>query len=139
MTADLVSLVALVLFVVGLLLAAGSITFRLVHFVRRGIPRPRLIWRDGLVFGGLAVTFVAVGIHSAVGRPFDEELWWRVGTGLLAVASVWTRAYFELFVIGHRRDAPPEVSEGEQGTRIQTHGPSTITVEPDGAQPEPEQ
>ena len=131
MTPEAISLLALVLFVLGLLLVAGSIIYRLIHFVRAGIPRPRLIWRDGLVFGGLAVTFVAVGVHTTAGRPFDDEIWWRAGTGLLAVASVWTMAYFEFFVIGHRRDAAPEVIEGEQGTTIQTHGPSTITVEPD--------
>lgn len=108
MTPELVTLLSLVAFVAGLLVVVGSITLRLVRLHRAGIHLPRLIWRDVLVFGGLALTFVAIGFHTALGRPWDNEVWWRLATGLLAGASVWLMAYYELFVIGHRRDGRDE-------------------------------
>lgn len=108
MTAELVTLLSLVAFVALLILVVGSITVRLLRLHRAGIPLPRLIWRDVLVFGGLALTFVAIGVHTAAGRPFDDEVWWRAVTGLAAVGSVGLMAWYELFVIGHRRDGRDE-------------------------------
>ena len=135
MTPELVTLISLVAFVIGLLLTAGSITFRLVRFVLRGIRRPQLIWRDALVFGGLAVTFLAIGIHTAAGRPWDLEVWWRAATGLLANIAMYLMVYYEFFVIKHDLKGPPEITEHSNGTTsIATHGPSTITVEPDGTE-----
>lgn len=108
MTPEFVTLLSLVAFVAGLLLVVGSIAYRLVRFVRAGIKLPRLIWRDALVFGGLALTFVAIGTHTAAGRPWDNEVWWRAATGLLANVSAYVMAWYEFFVIGHRRDGRHE-------------------------------
>lgn len=133
MTPEDISAVALVLFIVGVLLAFGSTVYRLVRLHRSGIALPRLIWRDATVFGGLTFTFSAIGLHRAMGLPFADEVWWVVATSSVAVGAVWTYVYYEFLVIGHRRDAPPDVTRGDHDEHvITTHGPSTITVEPDG-------
>lgn len=108
MTVEVVGAVALMLFVAGVLLGFGSTAFRLVRLHRAGIPLPRLIWRDVMVFGGLALTFVAIGIHRVMGFPFADELWWALGTSSVAVIAVWIYVYYELAVVGHRRDEPGE-------------------------------
>lgn len=132
MTPETINAVALGLFSLGLLLGAGSTLVRLVRLSQRGIPRPRLIWRDVSFVGGLGFTFVAILIHRVTGMPFVEEVWWALFTATVAVASVWVYAYFEFFVIGHRRDGPPTITEHSDGhATIETHGPATITVEPE--------
>lgn len=138
MTPELVNRVALALFTVGVLLGFGSTAFRLVRLHLAGIPLPRLIWRDVVVFGGLALTFVAIGVHRVLDMPFAGELWWSLASASVAVIAVWVYVWYEFAVVGHRRDiAPPDVTEETNGgATITTHGPSTITVEPDGAKPE---
>ena len=133
MTVEGVGVGALVLFVAGVLLGFGSTAFRLIRLHRAGITLPRLIWRDVLVFGGFAITFVAIGIHRVMGLPFADELWWAVGTSSVAVIAVWIYDFYEFVIVGHRRDAPPDITKGDHHEHvITTHGPSTITVEPDG-------
>ena len=132
MTPEALSAVALVLFVLGVLLAFGSTAYRLVRLHRSGIALPRLIWRDAAVFGGLTLTFSAIGLHRAAGMPFADEAWWVISTSSVAVGAVWIYVYYEFLVIGHRRDAPPDITRGDHDQHvITTHGPTTITVEPD--------
>lgn len=133
MTPETVNGIALVLFVACLLIAVVSTGYRLVRLHRAGIPRPVLIWRDLAVFGLLAGTFALLLAHRAAGLPFVRELWWAAITAGLAVLAILIYVYYELIIIGHRRDGPPEVTDNTDGTTsIMTHGPSTITVEPDG-------
>lgn len=139
MTPETVNGIALTLFVAGLMMAVVSTTFRLVRLRRAGIPRPVLIWRDLAVFGLLAGTFALLLAHRAAGLPFVGELWWALLTAGAAVLAIGVYVYYELVVIGHRRDGPPEINDNDDGsTSITTHGPSTITVEPEGQTPRPE-
>lgn len=133
MTPETVNGIALVLFVAGLLTAVFSTLARLVRLHRAGIPRPLLIWRDLEVFGLLAGTFALLLAHRVAGMPFVREVWWAVLTAGAAVLAIFIYCWYELVVIGHRRDARPPTTSGENGatTTITTRGPSTITVEPE--------
>ena len=132
MTAEFINAVALGLFVILLFVGTASVAYRMWRFHQAGIPKPKLIWRDQAVFGLLAFTFLSLLVHRVAGLPFVDETWWALITAGAAVVAIGIFDYFELVIIGHRRDGPPDVTEHHNGTTITTHGPSTITVEPDG-------
>lgn len=113
MSVELVNRVALIAFILGLLLGAVSVAWRMVQLRRAGIRLPRLIWRDVTLVGGLGGSFVAIGVHRALGEPFRGQLWWALLLAGIAVGAVWTFVWFEVLVIGHRRDGRHEHGDDE--------------------------
>ena len=102
--AELIRLAGLVVFVA--LMAAGftSTTIRMLRLWKAGVPRPTLIWRDvleRLLF--LAVVVIAF-VHAMLDYPWREEPGYVALTSLLACAAAGVYLYYELVIIGHRRD-----------------------------------
>jgi hypothetical protein len=113
MTPEQVNAIALVLFVAGVVLGFGSTFVRLVRLHRAGIDLPRLIWRDIGVFGLLSVTFLLVAVARVQGWqvtawPDAARIGWTVATASPAVLAAWIYVFYELRVIGHRRDGRDE-------------------------------
>lgn len=104
MTADQANELALFAFVAGLVVALGSTLFRILHLWLRGHELPYLIWRDLVVFGGFALTFVLIACARVFEWDVRDELWWTAVTAIPSLVAVWTYVVYELFVIGHRRD-----------------------------------
>lgn len=121
MSVELVNRVALLLFSLGVLLGFGSTAFRLVRLHRAKIRLPRLIWRDVAVFAGLALAFLAIGVHRVLGAPFSAEVWWAASTATVAIAAVWIYVIYEFFVVGHRRDGRPYTRRRDDETTTK-HG-----------------
>lgn len=104
MSVDQINAIGLATFALGLTTCAVSVGVRMLRFYRCGITQPRLIWRDVMVFGLMGVDFLIVLIHRVAGLPYADELWFSLLTVTIAVSSVAIWLYFELLVIGHRRD-----------------------------------
>lgn len=106
--ADAVSLVngvAVVLFWLLFFAGAGSTLSRVAYYRAKKFRRPRLLVRDALFVGGLAMSFglilLARGLRSA---GFDtsglaNSLAWNVLTCIPALVAVGVYVYFEVFVI----------------------------------------
>lgn len=88
-----------VLALFGALLTWG----RIAVYRASGYPRPRLLTRDAIVIGGLAIPFVLASIARAVGYMPNGELLWVLATGLPALFGIATYVYYELFVIDRDR------------------------------------
>lgn len=97
--------VILLAFVIGLLLAVGRLTYRLVNYSRHRQTWPRLAVRDIIAFGGLLLPFLLIlGVRGLELTEFVAgQLWWRFLTGIPALVAVWTLVYFEWRVIERRR------------------------------------
>ena len=99
----------LVLFVAGLLWT----TVRYLYYVLNRIPKPRLLTRDFIVWGGLSMSF---GIISAIRfLPLEERLALTAGnvafalaTTIPAIVAAATYFYFEAFVIRLPKPGDPE-------------------------------
>ena len=104
MTPGLVYSVALILFVGGLIIGVGSTGLRILSFHLNRIEQPTLIWRDVQVIGGLSLSFLIIAIHRAAGGPFADEAWYAFVSAAPGVYGALVYCYFELWVIGHRRD-----------------------------------
>lgn len=108
--------VALALFAFGLIFGTASTGLRMLSLRRRGLTQPRLIWRDILVVGLLALDFLIIAAHRVAGLPFADHEWFAVLTSSLAVGAVAVYGYYEWRVIGHvreRRDWPETPIEAE--------------------------
>ena len=104
MTPEEVNAIGLALFTAGLVACVASTAWRIRQFWRYGIPQPRLIWRDVLTFGLLGLDFLVILIHRVGGAPFAGTVWFSGITVAIACAAIAVWLYFELVVIGHRRD-----------------------------------
>ena len=101
---ELLDLALLVLFVGGLLVGFGSTLYRMISLRRGGKPQPHLIVRDLVLVGGLSLSFLLVAVRRLVDLPVVDEWWWSLLTAAPAIGAVWVYAYYEVLVIGHRRD-----------------------------------
>ena len=101
---EVVNGIILAAFTLGLLAAFASTGIRMLRLWLAGHKLPELIWRDFVGWGLLCFTFLLIAIGRAFEWTVREQLWWFLVTGAPAIAAVWVYVYFELFVIGHRRD-----------------------------------
>lgn len=104
MSIDLVNAIALLLFVGAVLVGFISTVVRIVNLWRGGVELPILIWRDAQVIGGLALSFLVISVHRVIGAPFAENVWYSIVTAAPAVYGVLAYCYYEIAVVGHRRD-----------------------------------
>lgn len=96
--------IAGVLFLVGLFIGAVSTLARVVFYRANGTKRPRLLTRDVLVYGGLALSFgLIAGVRLL---PLEVRLalttgnvGWALATSVPAVVAMVVYCYFELAVI----------------------------------------
>lgn len=98
-------------FLVGLLLGVVRTGMRLVARLRAHRRLPRLLPRDMVVIGGLALSFLLLagasalnGLHWINGPALMEQSWWVLLRGAGAVVGAWTYVYFEFFVIGKEEE-----------------------------------
>lgn len=95
-------------FLIGLFVGAVSTLARVVYYRIHGTRRPRLLTRDVLVYGGLALSFgLIAGVRLL---PLDVRLalttgnvGWALATSVPAVIAVIVYCYFELAVIERAR------------------------------------
>jgi hypothetical protein len=101
---DVLNLIFLGWFVVGLLLITVRISYRVWRFRRRKIPVPSLLWRDLATMASLAVPFAFILLFRAMGIIPQEQFgtWWIVSVGLVACVGITVFGYFEYFVIDNR-------------------------------------
>ena len=102
--AELIRAVGLVVFV-GLLAAGfASTALRMWRLWRAKVARPALIWRDMierlLYLGVVVIAFT----HAMLGYPWRDEPGYVALTSLLACGAAGVYLYYELVIIGHRRD-----------------------------------
>lgn len=97
-----------ILFILALLLGAGRTAIRIIDRWRAGARLPRLLPRDLLVIGGLALSFLALGGASALnalgwidGPALGREWWWVLIRNGCAVTGACVYVYFEFLVIGN--------------------------------------
>lgn len=98
-------------FLGGLFVGAATTLARVLFYRAQGRPRPDLLTRDILVYGGLAISF---GIIAAVRfLPLEERqalagnVLWAVVTSIPAAFGVLVYCYYELFVIERGPKEPP--------------------------------
>lgn len=92
------------IFILGLLLSLVTTGGRVLYLVRQKRRRPELLYRDLVVMGGLAASFVLIAsvrllppeLRSAI---TSGNVLWAAATTLPAVVAVLVYLYFELFVI----------------------------------------
>jgi hypothetical protein len=97
-------LVAGVLFLGGFVIGALTTLARVLYYRIHNIRRPRLLTRDVVVWGGLAVSFALISavrfLPAEVRMQFTAgNVGWALATSIPAVAAVLTYVYFELWVI----------------------------------------
>lgn len=98
---EAVTFVSFVIFTVFLLVGALSTLTRAIRYAHAGQAWPRLLIRDLVLVGGLGLVFAMIlGVRAlGVGPSLAGNVPWAVFTGGIAVVSVATYCYFELFII----------------------------------------
>lgn len=101
------NVIVLLAFVVPLLLGAIRTALRVVARLHAGARQPRLLPRDVITIGGIALSFVLLlgaatlnALGWIDGSALAREAWWIVVRALPAIVGAWTYVYFEFFVIG---------------------------------------
>jgi len=94
----------LVLFLTGLWFGATRTILRILLYHRMGWQYPKLIWRDLIGQGGLALSFLLITagrLLIAMGHVppdfLNQQWWWIVLSSAPAIVAVWTYAYYEVF------------------------------------------
>lgn len=90
----------------GLLVAAVSISWRAIRYIRAGRRLPVLLPRDWVLVVGILVPVLIGFVLRASNRAdqFSHDPRWVYGSGSLITLAVLTFAGFELFVIERTRD-----------------------------------
>lgn len=94
--------------IAGFLLAVTTTGARVLFYLRHGKPRPRLLNRDIVTKGGMAVTIVLITVirfyppNVRVALTAGNIGWALITTGA-AVIAIWAYNYYELFVIKRKR------------------------------------
>lgn len=109
---DLLNLIMLIAYVVGLLLAVVRIIGRRVRYLLAGESAPALLTRDLIFVGGLAFPFLAILTVRTLNSFFPDmglsamlagNQTWYIFTGLPAIIAVYYFVYFEYFRIERNR------------------------------------
>lgn len=104
-------LVAGSLFLLGLFVGTVTTLARVVFYRIHGKRRPRLLTRDLVVFGGLALSFGLITVVRFLPIPTRAAMTsgnviWALVSTVPAVMAVAFYCYVELFVIGRAREEP---------------------------------
>lgn len=99
------------LFLGGFAIGALTTLGRVLYYFLHRIQRPRLLTRDVIVWGGLALSFAQIAIVRFLPPEVRTQLTqgnlgWALSTTLPAVVAVLTYVYFELFVIERTKGDP---------------------------------
>lgn len=107
MSTQALNLLVVAAFVLPLVIGTVRTTMRIIARRLAGARQPRLLPRDAIVIGGIALSFlmlIGASTLSALelidGGDLAREPWWIVLRAIPAVTGAWTYVYFELFVIG---------------------------------------
>lgn len=109
---DVINAIAFAVFVIALVIGAGATLARFIRYHVQGWPRPKLLTRDVLVIGGLAIAagaLLTVRMMRAIGvdiTSLSTNLLWVALTTIPPVGAFVVYAYFEVFVIERGRDEP---------------------------------
>jgi hypothetical protein len=100
-----------IVFLVGFAIGALTTLARVVYYSIHRIRRPRLLTRDVVVWGGLALSFAQIAsvrfLPSDVRTLFTTgNVVWALTTTIPAVVAVVTYCYFELWVIERTKVEP---------------------------------
>lgn len=116
MDVELLNLIMLLAYVVGLVLALVRIAARRLRYAILGEKSPALLSRDlwfvtGLAFPFLAILTVRVVIAFFPGLGLStmlqgNQLWYLI-TGLPAIIAVWAFVYYEYFRIEKSENEKP--------------------------------
>lgn len=104
---NVVHALAFVAFWLIVLVSAVSVAGRVAYYRAHGFKRPRLLTRDAIWHGGVALSFgLILGARAIDAQGLRNSLLWALGTDIPAIIAVSTFLYFELFVIerGRRTD-----------------------------------
>jgi hypothetical protein len=99
------------LFLGGLFLGALTTIARVVYYRIHRTARPRLLTRDLIVYGGLALSFGLITLVRFLPVETRQQVTtgnvlWAIATTVPAVLAVLYYCYIEIFVIGHVSDEP---------------------------------
>lgn len=99
---ELLNLVYVVLFTIGLVIGASLTSLRLFRYAATRSRPPTLLVRDVVARVTLALPFGGVLVMRALGVDVDHEWWgiaWIVASGALACVGAWIYVYYEFFII----------------------------------------
>lgn len=107
MTAETINLAAGVIFLGGLVLAVLLTGGRMVYYRTHGRKQPRLLRRDLIVKGSMAVTILLIigGRIVGLSEEVRTSVEWALITDIPAIVSILTYLYYEIFVIERGRDS----------------------------------
>lgn len=114
-----------IVFLGGFAIGAMTTLARVLYYFLHRIQRPRLLTRDVIVWGGLALSFAQIAIVRFLPPDIRNGLTaanvgWALSTTLPAVLAVCTYVYYELWVIERtREDADPLALEASVQTNIE--------------------
>jgi len=96
---ELLDLGYLVLFTIGVTLTAGRLWGRVQEYRKAQDKIPWLLWRDVVLFTGLAIPFLFILFARASGIApiIRDEVAWTVVTGTPPVLAVWFWFWVEQF------------------------------------------
>ncbi len=112
-------------FLAGFVIGAMTTLARVLYYFLHKIQRPRLLTRDVVVWGGLALSFAQIAVIRFLPSEVRVQLTannvgWALATTLPAVIAVCTYVYYELWVIERtREDADPLALESSVQTNIE--------------------
>lgn len=98
---ETITLATFVVFTALLLVGAVSTLVRAIRYLHAGQPWPRLLVRDLILIGGLGMVFAMILLVRALGLSSTvvDNVPWALVTGAVAIISIGTCVFFELFVI----------------------------------------
>lgn len=93
-------------FTIGVVLTSAILWNRLRQYRQAKWVPPYLLWRDLILFNGLAIPFLVILLARALGlaSTIRDELIWSIITGTPAVVGVWFWLGVELFGLSRRDD-----------------------------------
>lgn len=104
-------LVSGIVFLGGFAIGALTTLARVLYYFLHHIQRPRLLTRDVIVWGGLALSFAQITAVRFLPPDLRVQLTqgnvvWALATTIPAVVSVCTYVYFEMWVIERTTGEP---------------------------------
>lgn len=104
----LISAAAFVMFTGAVIVGFLTTLDRVLYYAKHRVPRPRLLTRDVIVIGGLALSFGQIIAARFLLSPEEravlgENVLWALSTSIPAVVSAITYAYYELFIVERDR------------------------------------
>lgn len=97
---DLVNFAMLVMFVFGIALAMAKLLDRAVEYRRANWQQPRLLRRDLVFIGGLAISFGLILLRRLFQIDIVDTLLWNIITGVPAIFGLYYWVWEEYRTVG---------------------------------------